>query len=98
MVSTLHSPITLAHRVQRSDEVLFQEVGGEAVLLDLSSELYFGLDPVGTRVWTLIGEGQQLQAVYEAICSEFDAPPTTVHSDLMSLIGRLFEVGLVKVG
>jgi len=40
---------TLAQRVTHFDEVLFQEVGGEAVLLDLASEQYFGLDPVGTR-------------------------------------------------
>ena len=41
--------VTLEDQVQRSSEVLVQEVGGEAVLLDLASERYFGLDPVGTR-------------------------------------------------
>lgn len=40
----------LADRVTISAEVLFQEVGGEAVLLDLKSASCFGLDDVGTRI------------------------------------------------
>src|SRR5690606_27195557 len=46
--------ITLAHRVSRSDQVMFQELDGEAVLLDLSGEAYFGLNGVGTRIWALM--------------------------------------------
>ena len=41
-----------------SKDVLFQEVAGETVLLDLNSESYFGLDEVGTRIWTLLNEGR----------------------------------------
>ncbi len=49
---TATSPsVTLESILRHSGEVLQQEVGGEAVLLDLASESYFGLDPVGTRIW-----------------------------------------------
>ena len=61
----------LAH----SPEVMFQEVGGEAVLLDLASEQYFGLDPVGTRIWSLIDGDAPLGRIHAALCSEFDAEP-----------------------
>ena len=46
----------LADQITVSPEVLFQEVGGEAVLLDLASESYFGLDDVGMRIWQLLQE------------------------------------------
>ena len=46
--------VTLASRVIVPDDVLFQELNGEAVILDLASERYFGLDGVGTRFWELI--------------------------------------------
>lgn len=39
-----------------SPEVLFQEVSGEIVLLDLASESYFGLDEIGARIWALLNE------------------------------------------
>ncbi len=89
--------ITLAHRATRSDDVLFQEVGGEAVLLDLASEQYFGLDPVGTRIWQLLEKAQPLQSVFETICAEFDAEPERIQGDLMVLMGQLATAGLVKV-
>lgn len=89
--------VTLADRVIPSDEVLIQEMGGEAVLLDLASERYFGLDPVGTRIWALLGEHPSLQAVADIIINEYDAPPERIHTDLLALVGQLAEAGLVKV-
>jgi len=97
MVSAPDSPITLAHHVQRSDEVLFQEIGGEAVLLDLASERYFGLDPIGSRIWALLEGDQQLQRVHEVLCGEYDAEPEQIRIDMLVLIDRLAEAGLVKV-
>ena len=96
MPSTL-VPITLACQVSQSDEVLLQELSGEAVLLDLASESYFGLNPVGTRIWTLIGEGNSLQAVRDVLCAEYDAEPAKIESDLLALVTALLEAGLVKV-
>lgn len=90
-------PVTLAQRAIRSDEALFQEVGGEAVLLDLASERYFGLDPVGTRIWTLLGEDDRLQSVCDALCTEYEADPARISEDLLALTSQLAEAGLIKL-
>ena len=90
-------PITLAQRASRSDDALFQEVGGEAVLLDLASEQYFGLDPVGTRIWALLAESAQLRAVHARLCEEFDADADLIAADLITLTQALAGAGLVKV-
>ena len=54
-----------------SPEVLFQEVSGEIVLLDLASESYFGLDEIGARIWALLNEektvGQIVGVLLEGI-------------------------------
>lgn len=89
--------VTLADHATPSDDVLIQEVGGEAVLLDLASERYFGLDPVGTRIWALISEGRNLQSVRETLCAEYDADPARIESDLLALVSELAQAGLIKV-
>jgi hypothetical protein len=33
-------------------------VGDETVILDLANGTYYGLDPVGARMWQLMSEGQ----------------------------------------
>jgi hypothetical protein len=89
--------VTLDDRVQCSGEVLVQEIGGEAVLLDLASERYFGLDPVGTRIWQLLADAHSLAQVHQALCSEFEAAPECIGEDLLALVGQLSEAGLVQV-
>ena len=74
-----------------------QDVGGEAVLLDLASEQYFGLDPVGTRVWALFAVSGQLASVHARLCEEFDADPERIRQDLLALTRELAEAGLVSV-
>ncbi len=90
--------ITLAHLAQPNDEVLFQEVAGEAVLLNLSSERYFGLDPVGTHIWSLINRNLTLQQVHQDLCDTYEASPEQLEQDLLALITQLSEAGLVTVG
>lgn len=96
---TAHAtPVTLDDHIASSEDVLIQEVGGEAVLLDLASERYFGLDQVGTRIWQLIEEIGQLRAIHARLCVEFDAEPLRIEQDLLRLASDLGEAGLVKIG
>lgn len=88
--------VTLETRLERSDDVLFQEVGGEAVLLDLASEQYFGLDPVGTRIWDLIEPGLSLADIHQSLCAEFDADAERIRDDLLALARKLLDAGLVR--
>ncbi len=94
---SLSSAVTLDSRVARSSDVLVQILDGEAVLLDLASESYFGLNTVGTRIWSLLGELPDLRAIHARLCAEFDADPERIANDLQLLVGRLAETGLVKV-
>jgi len=89
--------INLDTRVTISPEVLLQEVSGEAVLLDLKSESYFGLDAVGTRIWRLVEKDGHLKRVHSAMLAEFEVEPERLEHDLKELIGRLAEAGLVSV-
>ncbi len=89
--------VTLAHRVRCSSEVLVQEVGGETVLLDLAGERYFGLDPVGSRIWALVAAEPRLDRVHAALCGEFAAGPERIEQDLLQLVRQLSEAGLVEV-
>jgi hypothetical protein len=80
------------------ESVLFQEVSGESVLLDLESEQYFGLNGVGTRAWQLMLEHRRLTDVLEVLQAEYDVPPDVLRSDLLDLVKDLRSSGLLLVG
>lgn len=90
------TPVTFASVLQRSADVLYQEVGGEAVLLDLVSEQYFGLDPVGTRIWGLVDGEATLGSIHATLAVEYDADPGQIGEDLLSLAQSLAQAGLVR--
>ena len=70
---------------------------GEVVILDLESSTYFGLDPVGARMWTLVSEHGSLSKVYEVLREEYDVEAETLKGDLLQLTGRFCERGLAQV-
>ena len=72
------------------------ELDGEAVLLDLKSETYFGLDDVGTRIWLHLTTTPTIQAAYEALLGEYDAAPDLLRQDLEALLDELVEQGLLE--
>ena len=83
-------------KITISEEALSQEVNGETVILDLKSESYFGLDEVGTRVWQLLQEHEDMQKVFDAMLEEFDVDANTLASDMKNLINDLIEKGLIS--
>jgi len=88
----------LATRVFIPEDVLSQEVSGETVLLELSSERYFGLDSVGTRIWQLLGEGRTIGEVLSLMLDEYDVSEEQLHADIMMLLEKLHEAGLIRPG
>ena len=88
---------TLTSRVKVNDDVLFQELQGEAVLLNLKSGVYFGLDPVGTRIWQLFAEHQVLGDVAKAVVAEYDVTEDKCSEDLLKLVDDLAKQELVSV-
>ena len=80
-----------------SGDVLFQEVSGETVLLDLNSESYFGLDEVGTRVWQLLSGGNSVAAMLDVLLNEYDVEREQLEMDVEELLNSLIEAGLITV-
>ena len=77
--------------------VICRELGGETVLLNLVSGIYYGLDAVGTRVWQLLVEGHTIAGMCEAMLEEYDVAPHVVHDDVVRLVGELRDRGIVTL-
>lgn len=83
--------------VEISPHVMTQAIAEELVLLDLQGEAYFGLDPVGARMWNLLSEGNSLEQVVEAMILEYDVSKEELIQDLSGLVERLQEEGMAKL-
>lgn len=95
--ATVKEAITLASRVRISEDVVFRDLQGEMVLLNLKSGVYFGLDPMGTQIWQLIQEHQFLHNVLQAVVEEYEVTESRCQQDLLRFVAAVRENGLVDL-
>jgi len=89
--------MNLNQTITLSPDVISQEVSGETVLLDLESEHYFGLDEVGTRIWQLAKETDDLNAIYQTLLAEYDVSEERLQQDLDNLLAEISGLGLIRL-
>lgn len=73
------------------------DLGDEAAILNLAKGVYYGLDSVGARVWTLIKAPKTFQELRETLLAEYDVDAARLDGDLRDLLGRLADEGLIAV-
>ncbi len=87
--------ITFDSSVSVSPDVMVRKIGEEAVLLDLKTERYLGLDDVSARFWDLLTSGGSIQAAYQTLLAEFEVDPERLRTDLDAFVQELLQLGLV---
>ena len=83
--------------VKAAKEQVSCDLAGEAVILNLQSGQYFGLNEVGTRIWSLIQEPTTLGAIVDALLKEYDVTPDQLERDLCGLLEQMAKNDLVKM-
>ena len=73
------------------------DLGGEVAILDLKAGVYYGLDAVGARIWSLIQEPTTVNEIRDILLEEYDVEPERCERDLLVLLRRLADEGLVEV-
>lgn len=84
-------------RIAIPPDVMIREVAGESVILNLNTEIYFGLDEIGTRMLTLLTASGNVQEAYETLLAEYDVDPEILKQDLTKLIDELRDHGLITI-
>lgn len=79
------------------EHVLDQELDGEIVLLDLKSGVYYGLNEVGSRMWTHLSVLGDLDEVMEILLEEFDIDKETILGHLHDLCHQLKSLELITL-
>jgi len=88
---------SLPAKIGISDHVLYQEIEGECVLLDMATEQYFGLDDVGTKIWQLLAEDGDTEKTLTKLRQVYAADEATLRTDLTNLVRELCDKGLLNV-
>lgn len=89
--------VAFSNRAHVPSHVLVRFLDNEAVLLNLASERYFGLDQTGTRMWQLATAAPSIDVAYQQLLAEYDVAPELLLDHLRELLRTLVDNGLLEV-
>ncbi len=78
-------------------EQISADLGEEAVILHLKSGVYYGLNEVGEKIWTLIQEPKTFPEIKAALLAEYDVEPEQCEQDLKALLQDLVKQELIEI-
>jgi len=80
-----------------SDDVLAGEFDTEAVMLDLRSGVYYGLEGTGARIWQLLKTPISFATLRDTLVAEYNVEPRRCEADLRELLADLARRELVRL-
>jgi hypothetical protein len=87
----LHSTVLAS-----KDQVSCQ-LGEDTAILHLGSGVYYSLNAVGARVWSLLQEPVVVEQLRDRLLAEFEVPPDRLEGDLSQLLDGLAAAGLIEI-
>lgn len=91
------SRLELRMRVRRLDDILETEIDDETVMMDIEKGSYFGLNPTGSRIWSLLAEPVVIGDLCDRLTVEFEVPQEQCEKQVIGFLENLLERGLVQV-
>ncbi len=76
---------------------VYADLAGELAILDSKTGVYYGLDPVGARIWSLILEFKTVGEIRAVLLEEYEVDPTQLEADICHLLADLTGKGLLQV-
>ncbi|MBC1224366.1 lasso peptide biosynthesis PqqD family chaperone [Nostoc sp. UCD121] len=89
--------VTGHSRVVVAKEQISSDLDGEAVILNLKSGVYYGLNPVGASIWSLIQQPKTISEIQDALLAQYEVESEQCDRDLFSMLHQLEAEGLIEV-
>lgn len=84
--------------MQVDNEIFSCDMAEEKALLHVTSNKYYGLNPVGARIWSLLQEQPRtVKEIYTILLGEYEVEPETLETDLHTFLNELRASNLIKV-
>lgn len=83
--------------VSATPEQVSCPLGDEAAILNLKNTVYYGLNPVGARVWNLLQQPRTIGELRDRLLDEYEVEAGRCESDLLELLEKMMSEGLILV-
>jgi hypothetical protein len=93
----LNAELTDVSTVKRIPDQLSCDLSGKAVILNLNSGMYYGIDEIGALIWTTLEEPRSVEYLREIILRGYPVDKETCNRDMMAFLADMQSAGLIEI-
>jgi len=83
--------------VKRNNDVFANDIDGEAVMMNIQTGKYYGLDEIGSRIWELMEQKIQVKAIIDQLQKEYEVSEQQCKTDVLNLLTELKTNQLIEI-
>jgi hypothetical protein len=76
---------------------VYADLDGEAVILNLDTGIYHGLNETGCTIWHLIQSPRTVSEICAALLAEYDVTEERCLREVLTVLGQMAEAGIVEL-
>jgi hypothetical protein len=77
-------------------DILFEEIDDEIVMLDLDKNVYFGTNAMGKVIWEML-HGLSFGEIIDSLLSDYDVDRTTLAADVGEFLSGALGSGVIRL-
>jgi hypothetical protein len=83
--------------LKRAENVTFEVVADEAILIDINTGTYFSLNEIGTEFWEMLDGKQSIAQHAATIATKYEVETSMVIDDLLELAEEMAKDSLIRI-
>ena len=78
-----------------TDKVVWRNLSGEAIILNLETGHYYSLNKTGTLIWSLLCENKDSEEIIDRVVGKYRISKEKAKEDMEALVALLENVNLL---
>ena len=83
-------------KYSRNQQIIDGELDNNQVIMHIEKGKYFGLNPVGKRIWELIESPKSFPEITQSLMSEFDVTETQCTGEVRDFLDKTVKCDIVE--
>jgi hypothetical protein len=83
--------------IMQATNLISCDLDGETALMSVEHGKYYGINPIGSRIWALIEQPRLISDLCACLLSEFEVESTQCENDVLAFLSELAKDNLVKI-
>jgi Coenzyme PQQ synthesis protein D (PqqD) len=80
----------------RAESVMHADLEDAIAMMNIETGEYYNLNPVGSRIWTLLVTPHSVGAICDVLVQEFDVPRQTCRDETACFLADLLDRQIVR--